>query len=99
MDRCSVRDYELMLLLLAAGAGPAWGVLAIAVGYPLMLSTSGVSRTIVTVLSLPLYLTFRLGTILQPNVSDPSGMVMAVGAGLGLIPMIILLGLQRWRER
>lgn len=99
MDRRSIRDHELMLLLLAAGAGLAWGVVAIAVGYPLMLSISGVSRTIVTVLSLPLYLTFWLGTTLQPDVSDPSGMIIAVGAVLGLIPMIILLGLQRWRER
>ena len=96
MYRGLVRDYEWPLLLLAVAGGLFWGLVSLFVGFSwLFVEASGVLRIALTALSLPLYLTFWLGTTLQLPVNDPSGLVMATGIVLGFILAIAHLSMLR----
>jgi hypothetical protein len=100
MCRSLVRDYEWTILLLSVGDGLVWGVVSLFIGFSwLFVRASGVLRVALIALSLPLHLAFWVGRILQLPVTDPTGLVIATGVVLGLIPGIVFPSVLRWRER
>jgi hypothetical protein len=100
MNRRLVRDYEWMLLLMAVGGGLLWGVLSLFMGFSWrFVEAAGVLRIVLTVFTAPLHVAYWLGSMLRLSVTDPSGVVIATGAILGLIPGVVCLGVLRWRDR
>jgi hypothetical protein len=91
---------ELALVLLGAGAGLLWGLLSVIFGMHLHLAQiSAALRVAATLFNLPLSLAWWLGSTLQLPLVDPTGLVMATGATLGVLPAAVWLGLERWRYR
>lgn len=95
-----VRPHELALVLLGAGAGILWALVSLTLG--LSWSTvqgSGAVRGAAIVLNLPLHLAGWLAYALHLTVIDPSGLVMAAGVALTLVPIVAWIGAERWRAR
>jgi len=91
---------ELALVVLGTGAGLLWGLLSLVFGMPLHLAQmSGPLRVAATVFNLPLSLAWWSGSTLQLPLVDPTGLVMATGATLGVLPVAVWLGVERWRNR
>jgi hypothetical protein len=100
MNRRLVRDYEWMLVLMTAGGGYLWGILSLFVGFSwTFVEATGVLRAVLTVFTVPLYVAYWLGSTLRLSVIDPSGVIIATGVILGLIPGVVCLGVLRWRDR
>lgn len=51
------------------------------------------------VLSLPLHLASWVARALHLTAIDPSGFVMASGVAVTLVPVVIWIAIQRWRDR
>jgi hypothetical protein len=95
-----IRPHELALVLLGAGAGILWALLSLALGFSqYFVQASGAVRVPAIVLNLPLHLTTWVARALHLTAIDPSGLVMAAGVTVTLIPVVIWLGIQRWRDR
>jgi len=91
---------EVALVLLGAAAGLLWGLLSLVFGMPLHLAQmSAALQVAATVFNLPLSLAWWLGSTLQLPVVDPTGLVMATGATVGVLPVAVWLGVERWRYR
>ena len=60
---------------------------------------SGPLRVAATLFNLPLSLAWWLGSTLQLPLVDPTGLVVATGATLGVLPVAVWLGVLRWRYR
>jgi hypothetical protein len=100
MNKRLIRDYEWMLLLMAAGGGVLWGMLSLFVGFSWRLvEAAGMLRVVLTVFTVPLYVAYWLGSALRLSVTDPSGVVIATGMILGLIPGVVCLGVLRYGGR
>jgi hypothetical protein len=91
---------ELVLVLLGAAGGVTWGLLALVFGMSLHLThMSGAVQVLITIFSLPLYLAWWLGATLQLSLVDPSGLVLAAGATLGVLLIVTWLSIERSRGR
>ena len=91
---------EVAFVLLGAAAGLLWGLLSLVFGMPLHLAQmSAALRVAATVFNLPLSLAWWLGSTLQLPLVDPTGLVMATGATLGVLPVAVWMGIERWRNR
>jgi hypothetical protein len=98
--RALVRPEEQVLVLLGAGGGLLWGLLSLVVGLsePLV-PASGPLHLAISIINLPLSLGWWLGSTVQPPFVDPSGLVMVTGAVLGIFPVMVWLGIDRWQHR
>jgi hypothetical protein len=95
-----IRPDELALLLLGAGAGILWALLSLTLGLsPSLLQAPGAVRAGVIVLRLPLVVAGWVASALHLTAIDPSALVMAVGVALTLVPVVIWLVADRWRDR
>ena len=95
-----IRSDELALLLLGAGAGILWALLSLTLGLsPSWLQASAAVRAALIALNLPLYVAGWVARALHLTVIDPSGLVMAAGLVVTLVPVVIWIGIQRWRDR
>ncbi len=91
---------ELAFVLLGSAGGLAWGLTSLIFGMPLHLAqVPAPVRAAAILFNLPLSLAGWLGSTLQLPLVDPTGLVMATGATLGLVPMAAWLGFERWRDR
>jgi hypothetical protein len=100
MSRARVRDDEPAILLLMVAGGLAWRSLSLVVGFSWVFAgATGAARTVLTVCTLPLHLTYWLGSTLRVSAVDVSGLMLCTGAMLGLILGIVSLAVLRWRER
>ncbi len=91
---------ELAFVLLGGAAGLAWGLASLIFGMSLHLAQlSGTLLGAAVLFNLPLSVAWCLGRTLQLPLVDPTGLVMATGAMLGLLPVAAWLGLERWRAR
>jgi hypothetical protein len=95
-----IRPDELALLLLGGGAGILWALLSLTLGLSqFFLQASGAMRIPAIVLSLPLHLASWVARALHLTAIDPSGFVMASGVAVTLVPVVIWIAIQRWRDR
>lgn len=95
-----IRPDELALVLLGAGAGILWALLSLTLGLSQALAQASVAvRAALIALNLPLYIAGGVARALHLTVIDPSGLVMAVGLAVTLIPIVIWIAIQRWRDR
>ena len=95
-----LRQEELAFVLMGCGAGLLWGLLSLIFGMPLHLAQiSAAPRVAAALFTLPLSLAWWLGSTLQLPLGDPTGLVMATGTTLGVLPVAAWLGVERWRER
>jgi len=91
---------DLAFILLGAAGGLAWGLASLIFGVSLhLVQIPGPLRPAAILLILPFSLAGWLGGTLQLSLVDPTGLVMATGATLGLLPMAAWLGFERWRDR
>ena len=98
--RTLVRPEQQVLVLLGGGGGLLWGLLSLVFGLPDPLApTSGALRLAIGIINLPLSLAWWLGSTLQLPLVDPSGLVMVTGAVLGILPVMVWLGIDRWQRR
>ncbi len=95
-----VRPHELALVLLGAGAGVLWALTSLTLGLSLSaVQAAGAARAVVVVLDLPLFLAGWAARTLHLNIIDPSGLVMAAGVALTLVPIVVWIGAERWQAR
>lgn len=98
-DHLYIRD-ELVFVLLGGAGGLAWGLASLIFGISLhLVQIPGPLRLAAILFILPFSLAGWLGSTLQLPPVDPTGLVMATGATLGLVPMAAWLGFKRWRGR
>jgi hypothetical protein len=91
---------ELAFVLLGAAGGLAWGLASLIFGTSLhLVQIPGPLRLAALLFILPFSLAGWLGSALQLPLVDPTGLVMAAGATLALVPMAAWLGFERWRDR
>jgi hypothetical protein len=89
---------ELALVLLGAGAELLWGLVSLIFGMFLHLAPiSAPLRVAAALFTLPLSLAWWLGSTLQLPLVDPTGLVLATGTTLGVLPVVAWLGVERWR--
>lgn len=95
-----VRPHELALVLLGAGAGILWALISLTLGFSLSLvQGSGAVRRAGIIFNLPLFLAGWLAYALHLTIIDPSGLVMAAGVALTLVPIVVWIGAERWQAR
>jgi hypothetical protein len=88
----------LAVVLLGAGAGLLWGLVSLIFGMFLHLAPiSAPLRVAAALFTLPLSLAWWLGSTLQLPLVDPTGLVLATGTTLGVLPVVAWLGVERWR--
>jgi hypothetical protein len=95
-----IRPHELALVLLGAGAGVLWALISLTLGFSLSLVEGSVAvRGAGIIFNLPLYLAGWLAYALHLTIIDPSGLVMAAGVALTLVPVAVWIGAERWQAR
>jgi len=94
-----VRD-ELTVVLLGAAGGLAWAFASLTFGISLPFAQIPEPfRPAATLFVLPFSLAGWLGSTLQLPLVDPTWLVMATGASLGLVPMAVWLSFERLGHR